>query len=221
MRDRADVRASIERAPGRQQIAGAGCRNQVDGPAVPERNRFRLRRALLKDDAHRATRTVASVVRAAREDIAAALARGNVVGAGGRKRPVVASAEGGGQRHRAETRHRHPRREIACRPDEPDRQAVAANGDAGNVSRLAGEEGSAPTMSATDGSRPLSLGVVAICRSIVCRNVCAVTSLSEGGEKRKPDRMRNVYVRPSGERVGIAAATSGLSRAPSGPAESG
>jgi hypothetical protein len=72
-------------------------------------------------------------------------------------------------------------------------------------------------------------------RSIVCRNVSAVTvsgtefegcrnaaGLSlEGGEKRNPGRMRNLYVRPSRETVGIATAISGRRRVPSGPPESG
>jgi hypothetical protein len=72
-------------------------------------------------------------------------------------------------------------------------------------------------------------------RSIVCRKVSAVTvsgtafsgcrkaagRSGEGGEKRMPDRTRNVYVRRSRESVGIATAISGRRRAPSGSSESG
>jgi hypothetical protein len=47
-------------------------------------------------------------------------------------------------------------------------------------------------MSATYRSRPGSFGLVAIWRSMVCRNVSAVTASFEGGENRKPRRMRKV-----------------------------
>ena len=43
----------------------------------------------------------------------------------------------------------------------------------------------------------------------------------EGGEKRKPCRIRKVYVRPSAEMAGMAAATSGTRREPSGAGASG
>ncbi len=49
------------------------------------------------------------------------------------------------------------------------------------------------------------------------RNVPAVTGSFDGGEKRKPGRIRNVTVRPPSERVGKPAATSGTSRAPAAP----
>ena len=58
-------------------------------------------------------------------------------------------------------------------------------------------------------------------RSSECLNVAAVTGSFEGGEKRKPVLMWKVYVRPSAETAGIAAAISGRSWAPSGLAESG
>lgn len=48
-------------------------------------------------------------------------------------------------------------------------------------------------------------------RSIVSLKVCAVTGAFEGGEKRKPFRIVNVYVFPSAERFGKATATSGTS----------
>ena len=38
-------------------------------------------------------------------------------------------------------------------------------------------------------------------RSSVCLNVAAVTASWDGGEKRKPRRMRNVYVRPRRRRA--------------------
>jgi hypothetical protein len=58
-------------------------------------------------------------------------------------------------------------------------------------------------------------------RSIVPQNVCAVTGASEGGENRKPSRIWNVYVMPSGETFGKAEATSGANRRPAAPDASG
>ena len=58
-------------------------------------------------------------------------------------------------------------------------------------------------------------------RSIVYLNVVAVTIWFEGGENRKPGVILKVYVRPSGERDGQAAAISGTSRQPSGAGASG
>ena len=40
----------------------------------------------------------------------------------------------------------------------------------------------------------------------------------DGGENAKPGLIRNVYVRPSAETLGIDSATSGWSSAPSGAA---
>ena len=57
-------------------------------------------------------------------------------------------------------------------------------------------------------------------RSIVCLKVCAVTSWFDGGEKRKPGRITNVYVRPPSLTVGAARAASGTSRRPAGPGSS-
>src|SRR5215218_7350774 len=53
-------------------------------------------------------------------------------------------------------------------------------------------------------------------RSIVNLKVSAVTGSFDGGEKRKPGRMRKEYVRPSVDTVGGAAATSGTTRHPAG-----
>jgi hypothetical protein len=64
----------------------------------------------------------------------------------------------------------------------------------------------------------LSLGLSV--RSITYWNVRAVTGSFEGGEKRKPGRIVKVYVVPSAERVGSAAATSGSSREPPGAGRS-
>jgi hypothetical protein len=78
----------------------------------------------------------------------------------------------------------------------------------------------APTMSArysADGLCILRLSV----RSIESLNVCAVTGWFDGGEKRKPWRIVNVYVLPSCERVGSDCATSGISCEPACPALSG
>ena len=58
-------------------------------------------------------------------------------------------------------------------------------------------------------------------RSIECTKVCAVTDSWSGGEKAKPFRILNVKVRPSAERAGSAAATSGTSRIPAGAGASG
>ena len=56
---------------------------------------------------------------------------------------------------------------------------------------------------------------------MVYLNVSAVTGAFEGGENRNPLRIVNVYVRPSAERTGSDCATSGVRRAPAGPALSG
>ena len=58
-------------------------------------------------------------------------------------------------------------------------------------------------------------------RSMVALNVSAVTAWPEGGENRKPARIRNVYVRPSADTSGSAAATSGRSVRPAAPEASG
>ena len=58
-------------------------------------------------------------------------------------------------------------------------------------------------------------------RSIVDLNVLAVTTSFDGGEKRKPGRILNVYVVPPAVGTGTASATSGTMRDPSGPALSG
>ena len=58
-------------------------------------------------------------------------------------------------------------------------------------------------------------------RSIVDLNVLAVTTSLDGGEKRKPGRILNVYVVPPAVGTGIASATSGMMRDPSGPGLSG
>src|SRR5712691_1528792 len=58
-------------------------------------------------------------------------------------------------------------------------------------------------------------------RSIEYLNVCAVTGSFEGGEKRNPLRILNVYVLPSADRAGSDWATSGTTREPAGPALSG
>ena len=69
------------------------------------------------------------------------------------------------------------------------------------------------------GLRRPSLGESA--RSIERRNVSAVTDSFSGGEKAKPLRTVNEYVRPSAETVGIASATSGRSSQPAGAGSSG
>ena len=51
--------------------------------------------------------------------------------------------------------------------------------------------------------------------------VCAVTGSFDGGEKRKPLRIVNVYVFPSAERSGSDWATSGTSCEPAGAGLSG
>src|SRR6266536_3181897 len=58
-------------------------------------------------------------------------------------------------------------------------------------------------------------------RSIVDLNVIAVTASFDGGEKRKPGRIVNVYVVPPAVGVGTASATSGTIRDPSGAGLSG
>lgn len=58
-------------------------------------------------------------------------------------------------------------------------------------------------------------------RSIAYLNVCAVTGSFEGGEKRNPLRIVNVYVLPSADRAGSDWATSGTTREPAGPGLSG
>jgi hypothetical protein len=63
------------------------------------------------------------------------------------------------------------------------------------------------------------LGLVT--RSIVDLNVIAVTASFDGGEKRKPDRILNVYVVPPAVGRGIASATCGTMRDPSGAGLSG
>src|SRR2546426_6502358 len=60
-----------------------------------------------------------------------------------------------------------------------------------------------------------------VTRSIVDLNVDAVTASFDGGEKRKPERILNVYVVPPAVGVGTASATSGTIRDPSGAALSG
>src|SRR5919204_1295189 len=57
--------------------------------------------------------------------------------------------------------------------------------------------------------------------SIVDLNVDAVTGSFDGGEKRKPGRILNVYVVPPPVGVGTASATSGTMREPSGAGLSG
>ncbi len=56
---------------------------------------------------------------------------------------------------------------------------------------------------------------------MLARKVSAVIGAPDGGEKRSPGRMRNVYVRPSAETVGAAAAASGTSVRPAAPSASG
>ena len=58
-------------------------------------------------------------------------------------------------------------------------------------------------------------------RSIARSNAAAVTGSFDGGEKRKPSRILNVYLSPSGEMDGCPLATSGWSVAPSGKGRSG
>ncbi len=58
-------------------------------------------------------------------------------------------------------------------------------------------------------------------RSNVWRKVSAVTRSFEGGENRYADRTRNVYVRPSEDTAGIAAAISGWRCVPLAPVASG
>src|SRR5919201_6078693 len=57
--------------------------------------------------------------------------------------------------------------------------------------------------------------------SIATLNVAAVTGAFDGGENRKPRRILNVYVVPPCEGTGIASATSGTMRDPSGAGLSG
>ena len=56
---------------------------------------------------------------------------------------------------------------------------------------------------------------------MLARKVSAVIGAPDGGEKRRPGRMRNVYVRPSAETVGAEAAASGTSVRPAAPSASG
>ena len=87
---------------------------------------------------------------------------------------------------------------------------------------LPARNGGSPTIAgASLGPRPPLPSFGENARSSVCLNVAAVTGSFDGGEKRKPRRMRKVYVRPSAETRGMAAATSGRSRFPAGPAVSG
>jgi len=79
---------------------------------------------------------------------------------------------------------------------------------------------SAPSMSPRNRANGLWVPGFRV-RAIVYLNVCAVTGSFEGGEKRKPRRIVNVYVLPSAERVGSASATSGVSWAPPAPGWSG
>jgi hypothetical protein len=58
-------------------------------------------------------------------------------------------------------------------------------------------------------------------RSIVYLSVSAVTGWFDGGEKRKPLRIVNVYVLPSAERSGSASATSAVTCEPAGAGLSG
>ena len=58
-------------------------------------------------------------------------------------------------------------------------------------------------------------------RSIVDLNVVAVTASFDGGEKRKPGRILNVYLVPPAVGAGVASATSGTMREPSGAGLSG
>jgi hypothetical protein len=58
-------------------------------------------------------------------------------------------------------------------------------------------------------------------RSIASLNVCAVTGWFDGGEKRKPRRIVNVYVLSSADLAGSDRATSGIGSDPAGPAVSG
>ena len=60
-----------------------------------------------------------------------------------------------------------------------------------------------------------------VTRSIVDLNVVAVTASCDGGEKRKPGRILNVYVVPPPVGTGTASATSGTIRDPSGAGLSG
>src|SRR4051794_39647096 len=77
----------------------------------------------------------------------------------------------------------------------------------------------APTMSDANGHACCTLGLSV--RSMVCLNVSAVTGSLEGGENRNPGRIRNVYVRPPCERVGMASAISGRRVAPPAPGRVG
>src|SRR5439155_289423 len=60
-----------------------------------------------------------------------------------------------------------------------------------------------------------------VTRSMVDLNVDAATASLDGGEKRKPERTLNVYVVPPAVGAGIALATSGTMRDPSGAGLSG
>ena len=60
-----------------------------------------------------------------------------------------------------------------------------------------------------------------IARSDARLNDSAVTSSFEGGEKRNPSRIANVYVRPPFETSGKSSATSGTSIRPLSPSASG
>ena len=58
-------------------------------------------------------------------------------------------------------------------------------------------------------------------RSMLARKVSAVIGAPDGGEKRRPGRMRNEYVRPSAETAGAEAAASGTRARPAAPSASG
>src|SRR5215468_3323244 len=58
-------------------------------------------------------------------------------------------------------------------------------------------------------------------RSIACLKLWAVTGWFDGGERRIPGRIVNVYARPSLLTVGRLRAASGTRRRPPGPVSSG
>ena len=110
---------------------------------------------------------------------------------------------------------------------QPDREPVAARADPGDVARLAGDVGGGADhvgqVLLAGRSRPpwrMLLRGLRL-RSIVCLKVSAVTGWFEGGEKRMPGRITNVYERPPSLTVGAARAASGTSRSPASPGSSG
>ena len=119
-----------------------------------------------------------------------------------------------GQGNRAEGGHRDPGQEVARRLRQRDRERGSVHNEAGDVPRFAGAicGHSRDVRCEARSSDQMFLGESA--RSIVCRNVCAVTSSLDGGEKRNPRRMLKLYVRPSAETAGMAAAISGRSSVP-------